>query len=1264
MVVGLAVWCWLVGASAPVRGQGATWGETIVDQFLEWTGLEPDGSSPLTVRQIAGLIDELDKKLYHYGKIAVKSPDVFGQNRMTGYRADYEDQMKSQLGAFELILNSYQRRSDSAALTSATSVSAAIQPPQISNSRNVSTTTNTTTVPVPPPAVPFSSLFTNASALVGTASPDLTPTTASTLALANTGARPGIGLEPTVALDERSNYLYHLNELRRINAGDDSSDVAGYGLYLLRMPVSLLPSGDAAMGKGASVTVKVKHNVTPDLLPNTFRSVVILDTAYSLTDALNRGLFSEALLDKPSTCPTVPSVPLPAVSPAPPPAARPASARAVAAAASSANAGLPSGATGNAPLSEVLLLIGPENLKILVNAMKEDQVTWYRHDPSTISWLLAELNATYGYMRDQAHRNHPMFQPIIFEQLAQMVLERRYDKLAEYRTDWLKNLREARGSAAPCPLPIDVLAFALIVQSVYLDRQIKYDMEFLSQRKRCACGDPWALSFYDLYPTTPEDLERYNQARATFAAYVECKWPIHVYAMDPVVNQQNQLDLFSQRTQLQLALAVALASGQVNFQNATSYARRTELDLETVALNRTAIGFGAGETTFGWQFYPRIQTPPVQSNPRRIAGILLSGGPGPNYELDHRKIEPGLRECYALVVMPCFVPSVRFTSASNWFDLKPKCADQVIETTDMVRLSRKFQTARNGLARVCDTGRYRPDEVEMLADRLAQLEDMLPLKHHKVDLPFEGSLLGSEIFSSSPAGLAPRLFAWYGEPPQEGTASSIFLLGTGFTVYETHAIAGGVAIAEDSSEGKKLELFSRNVMRIEIPANARIKTVAASDADGNHRTLIDVHVATPNGISNHLLVEAVPKAVATASTRAQATVTRSLTINYTLLQKSDAAGNASVAGFVPVVVSSEPDNAEIELAWPQSGTPPASVDSTITFTNPSGGPALTALSRGLAPRQAGGTTFPLSGPVLKTFAADVVAQLGAFGLLDPRQPLPPLASNRIYLTPPSGAAQDSPASGPLVINLAYVSAIPHIVPPALLVKLQGANNTLGADPRNPSDVSIDWLGGVTNLQAHVSIDLSTTAAGVLAPIGTISFTDGPGGEIQLKAGLRVIPEAAFLAKLNALVAPLVQQGKITAKSIINARKVTITPQLDGNAPLAPIDVNNPFEIDVSQVSLKPDVPALARAAGTPALGGLVRPMRATADFDRPSQVDRAVQKTGGAGSRFAARRPVFADELPPLPPRAVAPADSGRASKPAGEPWRWSMFPRLSRAFR
>ena len=58
-------------------------------------------------------------------------------------------------------------------------------------------------------------------------------------------------------------------------------------------------------------------------------------------------------------------------------------------------------------------------------------------------------------------------------------------------------------------------------------------------------------AFYEFDPS-PE-------AKQAFNAYVACKWPLHVYSVDPAVEQQNVLDAFSRRSELQLALAVAVA---------------------------------------------------------------------------------------------------------------------------------------------------------------------------------------------------------------------------------------------------------------------------------------------------------------------------------------------------------------------------------------------------------------------------------------------------------------------------------------------------------------------------------------------------------------------------------------------------------------------------------------------------------------------------------------------------------------------------------
>jgi hypothetical protein len=263
-----------------------------------WGYFDPDNAEIISVHQLACLIDCLDKELYDKGQVVVKNPDVWGQNRLTQHRAEYEDQMKGQLGNFEIILSSYQRRADLAALTSATAVGASVGP-QISNSRRVTSTTNvspatSSSAPAIPSAAGLvgpSGLVENANTLIGTMSPLLMPSNLTALALANKGAAQGLGIEPTVLLDERSDFLNHLHQLRRNSAGDDRSDMPGYGLYLVRLPISILPGDESNKGKGAMVTVRAKHNLTPDLLANTFRNVVILDTAYQLMDAVTRGQY-------------------------------------------------------------------------------------------------------------------------------------------------------------------------------------------------------------------------------------------------------------------------------------------------------------------------------------------------------------------------------------------------------------------------------------------------------------------------------------------------------------------------------------------------------------------------------------------------------------------------------------------------------------------------------------------------------------------------------------------------------------------------------------------------------------------------------------------------------------------------------------------------------------------------------------------------------------------------------------------------------------
>jgi hypothetical protein len=192
-------------------------------------------------------------------------------------------------------------------------------------------------------------------------------------------------------------------------------------------------------------------------------------------------------------------------------------------------------------------------------------------------------------------------------------------------------------------------------------------------------------------------------------------------------------------------------------------------------------------------------------------------------------IEPGQRDCYALMVVPSFAPTIRLTTVTNWFDLKVKHhPGQELTTTEMVHLGRQVQKARAALQRLCDSGSYRPTDVESLAERIDQLDALLPIQNHRVTLPFEADLTGSEVFNSTNAGLAPRLLTWYGEPASAG--GSVFILGTGFNFDSIKVIVGGVLLSDPRGASAttppgarapaSYDIISRNVIRIDIPAEA------------------------------------------------------------------------------------------------------------------------------------------------------------------------------------------------------------------------------------------------------------------------------------------------------------------------------------------------------------------------------------------------------------------------------------------------------------
>jgi hypothetical protein len=436
------------------------------------------------------------------------------------------------------------------------------------------------------------------------------------------------------------------------------------------------------------------------------------------------------------------------------------------------------------------------------------------------------------------------------------------------------------------PSCLEALAWAILVESALLDAHLKGDMTSVAQLRGCGCGENCHLRFFMPDPGVEE-----CQA---FQEYVRCRWPIHVFALDPVTQDQNIGDAATIRREMQLAVSLAFVGGKMSASNFTKFTRQFEAQFETIALNRTVVGFSHGDDTFGWRFYPRFQTPPTKGNLAAFHETLW--GKHKDCDLLNRKIEPGMRECVAVVIMPSFVPYVTFDVRSNWFRLNhhhgllPSRDQAEPSMTDTMKLSRAVQQMHHTAACIRDANCYRGADVHLLMNRVHQLDRELPLQTMTAQVPIENTLGGFEMFSNGVTDLAPDLYGWYGGPgvfespntsakcappagtpinglgavavqpapcvcPSETTGTTLFLVGDHFSVHDTKVIAGDQCISD-------VTLLSRQIMRVTLPQKLK-----PNKLDGVE--YVDVHVATPYGVTSHLHIpyirEEKPAAAASAT---------------------------------------------------------------------------------------------------------------------------------------------------------------------------------------------------------------------------------------------------------------------------------------------------------------------------------------------------------------------------------------------------------------
>lgn len=952
-----------------------------------------------TVEQLARHVDCLERHIDEYGSVTAKVPDVWGEERLTAHRWEFEQEMAQDLGTFTNRVNASIRRADSAFLASATAISAALGAPSTNvTSRSLiggvkvegnSTTTPATTTPGTPATTTET----------GTAEAGITPPTS--VAPFEQADGDISSLEPQIHLDQKARYLNHLHELRRINEGDDTKDLPGYALNLIRVPVSVMPGRKTRIGHGAEITMTVTPQYGDQLLPITFRQLATNDLVNQFTLSLvsllndpdvvanaklyaslahtletgtkeNGEKFSPAENDwwyHPENYPTfwgayvdtlvsrklIPQADIDArkASQAVGTGLSQAEALTNAADALTSTAGtflseasmklrqtyaenaadlLEEGAnkaqkttdlinTTTEKLKATKLKIATESQDAIREAVMKSNVDFGRaasrnaqlpfpvsyfstvYGQSLLLQVGVEAHARVPSDPERGIRHYHDVEAYVREEMAgayEMLGRDENVQLWQHCTPAL-----ARGVRTRQRAEIDAmrLAFfndlcligadsrtstgaftwAIIVEAALLNERLIEDMREVATSHGCHCLPTEWMPFFQPKPM-PEACE-------TFNTYVKCRWPIHVFHVDPVTQEQNVADEFSSRRELQLSLAVAVSQGQISLSQANQFQRKLELDINTIALNRTIVGFSHGEDTFGYRFQPRVQTPDTESNMKVAFRETLLGGPNRDELLRDHRIEPGMRECVALVIAPAFIRQYVVDVHSDWFKLAP-CdkalfnRNSKLSASQTVDLSRDIRCMQE-MANVCqeDANLYRDGEVYRLLRRVDQLSKELPMQTMRIEVPVSQRIGGWRLLQ--PGGnfdRSPQLYSWYGAPGIDTTKeTTLYLAGENFRLQGTRVLVGGKGLEDWQLKNDgfqylepRTRLINDAVLEVRIPdgANTFKKPLPNPGRDGKPQVgeFVEIRIATFHGVSGSIEVPVIqsPEKVAAVAAGAAA----------------------------------------------------------------------------------------------------------------------------------------------------------------------------------------------------------------------------------------------------------------------------------------------------------------------------------------------------------------------------------------------------------
>ena len=300
---------------------------------------------------------------------------------------------------------------------------------------------------------------------------------------------------------------------------------------------------------------------------------------------------------------------------------------------------------------------------------------------------------------------------------------------------------------------LGALCWAIAVESALLDQQIR--KEAVHPR-----GRPPVRRWRYRYAPVLQSPARSPTARA-FEDYVRRRWPLIVFALDPVNDQQNIADSRQVGREIQLAAAFAAASGQVGVKQLSAPDEAGFQGFRHRGPEPHRHRLRPWERELRLEVHPALPESAGDSqSPTRVrgsggspAGARFASNLGPD------RARPG--ELAAVVLMPSILPRICLTTNANWYRLDDP-GRPLIPSDLAMEQGRRLDMLRRTLHSARDAGCYRPTDIAVMTTRIDEIESRLPMQACSVDLPYQNALGGFELFTPGATALLPELVGYEG----------------------------------------------------------------------------------------------------------------------------------------------------------------------------------------------------------------------------------------------------------------------------------------------------------------------------------------------------------------------------------------------------------------------------------------------------------------------------------------------------------------------